>query len=87
MKMFIRYIFVFVVMLFVSEIVLAQSIKIREVHKVKRKETIFGIAKSYGISIEELMAANPEMRSPGYELKKGHKLNIPYKQDIPPDGR
>lgn len=82
MKMFIRYIFVFVVMLFVSEIVLAQSIKIREVHKVKRKETIFGIAKSYGISIEELMAANPEMRSPGYELKKGHKLNIPYKQEI-----
>ena len=54
------------------------STKWREVHKVKKKETIFGIAKSYGITIEELIKANPEMNKQGYELKKDDYIFIPY---------
>ena len=52
--------------------------KWREVHKVKKKETIFGIAKAYGITIEDLIKANPEMNKPGYELKKDDYIFIPY---------
>ena len=73
-----RYFFLLVLVALVAETSMAQEVKIREIHKVKRKETIFGIAKSYGISIEDLMMANPQMGVPGYELKKGDKLNIPY---------
>ena len=40
---------------------------IRGLHKVKKKETIFGISRMYGLSIEELIQANPEMKTPGYE--------------------
>lgn len=80
MKLTFRYILLLLIVFLALENVLAQNVEIREIHKVKRKETIFGIAKLYGISIEELMTANPEMHSPGYELKKGDKLNIPYKQ-------
>ena len=46
-------------------------------HKVKKKETIFGISKTYGISQEQLIQANPEMETPGYKLKKGDVINIP----------
>ena len=34
----------------------------KEMHKVKRKETIFGIARDNGITVEELMNANPDMK-------------------------
>ena len=51
---------------------------IRGYHKVKRKETIFGISRMYEITIEELIAANPEMKRPDYELKKGDILKIPF---------
>lgn len=41
---------------------LAQTTIWRDIHKVKKKETIFGIAKDYGVSIQELLDANPEMK-------------------------
>ena len=33
----------------------------KDMHKVKRKETIFSVSREYGISEEELIAANPEL--------------------------
>jgi hypothetical protein len=48
---------------------------------VKKKETIFGISRMYGLTIEELIKANPEMNAPDYELKKGMVLNIPFSKD------
>lgn len=57
---------------------MAQTAKWREMHKVKRKETIFGIARDNGLTIEELINANPDMKQPGYELKKGDYIFIPY---------
>ena len=62
----------------VSSVSAQQSSAIRGQHKVKKKETIFGISREYGLTIEELIKANPEMNTPGYELKKGMILNIPY---------
>ena len=62
----------------VSSVSAQQSSAIRGQHKVKKKETVFGISREYGLTIEELIKANPEMNTPGYELKKGMILNIPY---------
>ena len=62
---------------------MAQTTKWREIHKVKRKETVFGIAKDNGLTIEELLNANPEMKQPGYELKKGDFIFIPYPSSTP----
>ena len=62
----------------VSSVTAQQTSTIRGQHKVKKKETVFGISREYGLTIEELIKANPEMNTPGYELKKGMILNIPY---------
>lgn len=56
----------------------AQTGKWREMYKVKKKDTLFGIAKNYGITIPELMEANPEMKVEGYALKKGDYIFIPF---------
>ncbi len=48
----------------------------RDMHKVQRKETVYSISKLYGITEEELIAANPELRK--QKLKKGKYLCIPY---------
>ena len=47
-------------------------------HKVKRKETLWSISHEYGITVDELKMANPEMFKRGYELKKGSKICIPF---------
>ena len=44
---------------FMAETACAQLNSYRELHKVKSKETIFGIAKDNGLTIEELIKANP----------------------------
>lgn len=58
--------------------VAAQTNKWRDIYTVKKKDTIYGIAKAYGISIEELKAANPEMNAEGFNLKKGDFVFIPF---------
>ncbi len=57
---------------------MSQVPKFKELHKVKRKETIFGIARDNGLTIDELIEANPEMKTPGYELRKGDYIKIPF---------
>lgn len=44
-------------------------------HEVLTKETLYGIAKQYGITLKELNEANPTLESSG--LKIGQKINIP----------
>ena len=68
---------------FTAETALAQVQNYRELHKVKRKETIFGIARDNGLTVQELIDANPEMNTPGYELKKGDYIKIPFPSDVP----
>lgn len=49
----------------------------RDMHKVKRKETVFSISREYGITEAELIAANPELKGEN-KIKKGSFLCIPY---------
>lgn len=44
-------------------------------HKVLAKETLYGIARQYGITVKELDEANPTLESSG--LKIGQKITIP----------
>lgn len=56
----------------------AQTNKWRDIYTVKKKDTVFGIANKYGLTLPELMEANPEMKKEGYVLKKGDTLFIPF---------
>lgn len=49
--------------------------KCREMHKVKRKETIFSVSRLYNITEQELINANPELK---IGMKRGQYLCIPY---------
>lgn len=44
-------------------------------HKVKKKETLYGIAKMYNVSVDDIKKANKDLYSRG--LKNGEKLIIP----------
>lgn len=52
--------------------------KYRE-HKVKRKETLYGIALQYNVSVDDIKRLNKELYSRG--LKTGEKLIIPIVKD------
>ncbi len=56
------------------------SSRCRDIHKVAKKETIYSVSRAYGISKEELMAANPELKD---GMKKGMYLCIPYSKNGP----
>ena len=73
-----KYFMLLALFCFTAETALAQVNNFKEMHKVKRKETIFGIARDNGLTVQELIDANPEMNLPGYELKKGDFIKIPF---------
>ena len=54
MKRNIRY-FLMIVGLMLSVGIFAQTTKWRDIYTVKKKDTIFGIANKYGLSLPELM--------------------------------
>lgn len=74
MKSLLRYFLIFVLFVSYSYVSVAQSVR---THKVAKKETMYGISKMYGITVEQLVQANPGMEEPGYKLKKGSIINIP----------
>ena len=78
MTRILRYFVLLLLLAFTVDSVAQGANEIRATHKVKRKETIFGIARMYDLTIEDLIRVNPEMKEPGYELKKGYIINIPY---------
>jgi len=45
------------------------------IHEVRKKNTLYSIAKEYNLEIPEILAANPEVEETG--LKKGMNLKIP----------
>ena len=69
---------------FLCTTAVAQNLKWRDMYQVKKKDTIFGIAKNYGLTVDELINANPEMKVAGYELKKGDYIFIPYPANTDP---
>ena len=82
MKSFKRHLVLFFLAVFCMGIA-AQTTQWRDIYKAKKKDTIFGIANKYSISIPELMEANPEMKKEGYQLKKDDYIFIPYTKDFP----
>ena len=50
-------------------------------HVVLEKQTLYGIAKAYGVTEEDLYEANPSLRETG--LQKNAILLIPYKEQTP----
>lgn len=66
-------------LLTVATAAVAQSVR---THKVKKNETIYGIAHANGITEAELRRANPGMERPDYMLKKGAVINIPIPQVV-----
>ena len=53
--------------------------KYRELHKIQRKETVYSISRMYGITEEELIAANPEIKNK--KLRRGKFLYIPFAKE------
>lgn len=49
-------------------------------HRVKRKETLFSIAKQYGVSIDAIKKNNKQLYA--NQVKKGEKLRIPVAKSI-----
>jgi LysM repeat protein len=48
-------------------------------HTVAAKETLYGLSKTYGVSDEDILKANPGLTKDG--LKVGQTINIPAKPD------
>ena len=74
---FIRYCF-FACFFMLPVLAFGQSDKWQDIYKVKKKDTVYGIAKKYHITPGELIKANPAISDTDYKLKKGDKLFIPY---------
>ncbi len=74
----IRFVLIALVLVVFSSVAMAQTNVWRDIYKVKKKDTIYGIAQSYGLTVDQLMDANPEMRQKGYNLKKGSMVFIPF---------
>jgi LysM repeat protein len=47
-----------------------------QVHVVVKGETMSKIAKKYGLTVEELLAANPQIKNPN-KIKIGDEITIP----------
>ena len=81
MKQSIKYFALILAVMMLGVTAFSQTTKWRDIYTVKKKDTIFGIANSYGLTLPELMDANPDMKKEGYMLKKGTTLFIPFAKD------
>lgn len=73
-------------MMMLAAAVTAQTTRWQAIHEVKKKETVFGISQAYGITMNALRMANPQLLQEGYQLKKGEKLFIPFPPKAAFDG-
>lgn len=64
-------------------VVAGDSATLPQTHKVKKGETIWGISQQYGITPEDLMEANPELKKADSKLKKGMEIKIPRPKPAP----
>ena len=56
----------------------ADDTRCKLTHEVQKKETLYSIAQDHGLTVEELTAANPELKNG--KVKKGDTICIPYTQ-------
>lgn len=52
-------------------------------HVVLERQTLYSISKAYGVTIEEIYAANPTLKLETEGLKKDQILLIPIKENVP----
>lgn len=70
-------IFLFLVASIFATVAVSQT-RIRTVHEAKKGETLSSISQQYGVSVEALAGANPEISSqPDKKIKRGYLINIP----------
>ena len=48
----------------------------RQVHTVRKGDTLWAIAKQYGVGLAELIQANPQIKNPNL-IYPGEAVNIP----------
>ena len=53
----------------------------RRVHKLKPRESLYSVAREYGIPFAQLKAANPRLARNPRDLKPGVTVNIPSKRN------
>ena len=54
------------------------------VYTIKKNETLSKIATAHGITLEELLAANPQIKNPD-KISEGQQITIPTPSAAPPD--
>ena len=76
----------FILLMFVPLITGAQNTMsvLNHLHQVNKGETLYGIARQYNITEQELLSANPEIGTKK-KLKKGTYLTIPQPQAVQQD--
>lgn len=74
---FLRYASLLLMLLLTLQEVQAQPNQYKDMHRVKQGETIYGIARAYGISVDVLKRANPKMNNPDYVLSIDEYVFIP----------
>jgi hypothetical protein len=55
-----------------------------ELYTIKKGDTLSKVAKAHGITIEELLAANPAIKNPD-RISEGQQITIPTPSEAPPD--
>ena len=53
-------------------------------YTIKHNDTLSKIAKAYGITLEELMRANPTIKNPN-KISEGQQITIPVPESSAPD--
>jgi hypothetical protein len=54
------------------------------VYTIKKNETLSKIATAHGITLDELLAANPQIKNPN-KITEGQQITIPAPSEAPPD--
>ena len=74
MRHFLRYLLLSLTLL-LSVSLFGQSTKWRDIYQTKKKDTLFGIANKYGITVPDLLDANPDMKTEGYvQSRNGQQI-------------
>ena len=54
------------------------------IYTIKKNETLLKIASTHGITLEQLLAANPQIKNPN-KISEGQQITIPTPSEAPPE--
>ncbi len=54
----------------------------RLIYEVKKKDTVYGLCKRFGVSVDDFFAANPNLEFKGEKLKRKQLVCIPHKREV-----